>query len=89
MVGDIYPIQINEEMSVTVSADAMEAVCRFYPAAGGTNMNVQEILRDLTAKGVKAGVDQDEILKFSRIGHTVPILCWQKEKTGRWSGCQN
>ena len=64
MVGDIYPIQINEEMSVTVSADAMEAVCRFYPAAGGTNMNVQEILRDLTAKGVKAGVDQDEILKF-------------------------
>lgn len=27
-------------------------------------MNVQEILRDLTAKGVKAGVDQDEILKF-------------------------
>ena len=42
-------------MSVTVSADAMEAVCRFYPAAGGTNMNVQEILRDLTAKGVKAG----------------------------------
>ena len=64
MVGNIYPIQINEEMSVTVSADAMEAVCRFYPAAGGTNMNVQEIIRDLTAKGVKAGVDQDEILKF-------------------------
>lgn len=41
MVGDIYPIQINEEMSVTVSADAMEAVCRFYPAAGGNGKSME------------------------------------------------
>ena len=87
MVGDIYPIQINEEMSVTVSADAMEAVCRFYPAAGGTNMNVQEILRDLTAKGVKAGVDQDEILKFFQDSATCMGIL--RRLSWLWYGCMS
>lgn len=50
MVGDIYPIQINEEMSVTVSADAMEAVCRFYPAAGGTEYECAGNLKGFNCK---------------------------------------
>ncbi|MDE7062557.1 MAG: FapA family protein, partial [Lachnospiraceae bacterium] len=64
-VGDIHPNFINEEMEITISPNNMEAVCRFYPATeNGSKINVQEILKSLTAKGVIAGVDQDEILKF-------------------------
>lgn len=64
-VGSIYPQMVNEEMTMTVSPDNMEVCCRFYPPAnGGGRINVQEILKDFNGKGVRAGIDQDEILRF-------------------------
>lgn len=64
-VGDIHPKFVNEEMQITVSPNNMEAVCRFYPATeNGSRINVQEILKSFTAKGIISGIDQDEILKF-------------------------
>lgn len=65
LVGQIYPLNVNEEMKMHVSADSMLVTCRFYPASeGGTPMSAQEILNDLNAKGIRAGIRQDEILKF-------------------------
>lgn len=64
-VGNIYPQLVNEEMNMTISPDNMEVTCRFYPPAnGGSKINVQEILKDFNAKGVRAGIDQETILRF-------------------------
>lgn len=65
LVGQIYPLKVNEEMKMHVSADSMLVTCRFYPPSeGGDAMTAQEILSDLNVKGIRAGIRQDEILKF-------------------------
>ncbi|MGN0342639.1 MAG: DUF342 domain-containing protein [Roseburia sp.] len=65
LVGNIYPLQINEEMSIRISLDKMNAYCRFYPGSeGGNQMTVKEILSDLTFKGITNGIRQEEILHF-------------------------
>lgn len=64
-VGNIYPLQVNEEMTIRISLDKMNAYCRFYPnSEGGTQVTVKEILSDLAMKGITNGIRQEEILHF-------------------------
>jgi len=47
---------------IDVSADKMTVTCRLYaPSEGGERISEKEILGDLNAKGVKAGIKQDVI----------------------------
>lgn len=64
-VGNIYPLQVNEEMAIRISLDKMNVYCRFYPGSeGGGAITVKEILSDLSAKGIVNGIRQEEILHF-------------------------
>ena len=64
-VGESDGIPINEIMKLDVMADEMSVVCRFYPpSAGGSRMDIQEIIKDLQYRGIRAGIDQEQILLF-------------------------
>lgn len=55
----------QEMMSLTISADKMQAVARFYPpSSGGTRMTAQEIVQDIMMRNVRLGIDQNAINSF-------------------------
>ncbi len=57
--------EVNEETSVRVSGDGMQAIFRFYPpTAGGTKVDLNEIKGDLKANGIKAEVDEEAFNQF-------------------------
>lgn len=65
LVGQMYPLYVNEEMKIRVSADKMLVTCRFYPASEkGNPITTLEILRDLNQQGISVGIRQEEILRF-------------------------
>lgn len=64
-LGNWDGIEVNEMMEINISADKMEAVCRFYPPSKhGQKMDAQEIINDLVAAKVKYGMDQNAIFDF-------------------------
>lgn len=49
----------------SVSKDYMRAYAKFYaPSIGGEEMTAQELINDLTSRGVRYGIKQDEIKAF-------------------------
>lgn len=62
-VGD--GLEFIESMSVKISLDKMKVTCRFYPpSTKGNNLEVKDIIGELSSKSVNFGVDQDLILAF-------------------------
>lgn len=58
-------IPINEELLIEVSSDKMSAVGTFFCASeGGQSITKEEILSDLKYKGIKFGIDEDNIEKY-------------------------
>lgn len=56
---------INETMTVDISLDKMKVTCRFYPPSnGGSWMDMDEIVGDLTARKIKFGLDEGAIRGF-------------------------
>ena len=57
---------IDEMLSVD-AADGITAVARFYPPEkGGHEMSVDDIIHSLAIKGVKSGINKEEIEKFTK-----------------------
>lgn len=56
----------EQEMFVLkVSDDKMSAVARFYPPSNsGASLRKEDIVNDLQHKGIKAGIDENEIARF-------------------------
>lgn len=64
-ISDVVSFAIGEYFSLKISEDRMQAVARFYPAStGGASLTKDEILNDLTHKGIKAGVNEDTISAY-------------------------
>lgn len=64
-VGESDGIAVNEMMKLVVSQDEMRVICRFYPpSTDGGRMDAQEIIKDLQYRGIRAGIDQEQILLF-------------------------
>ncbi|MBO6133635.1 MAG: DUF342 domain-containing protein [Lachnospiraceae bacterium] len=62
-----YKYKINEEVVLTVSQDKMTVYARFYPpAAGGTEVNQEEIEKDLVAKQIKAPLFVEGFKQFEQ-----------------------
>lgn len=58
-------LEIRESYLLKISQDKMEAFARFYPpSAQGERMMVDEFLRDLEIKGIRAGILTEEIKQF-------------------------
>lgn len=55
---------VDETVVVTISHDKMFASGRFYPAAGGRQLDRDEIIREMVKAGVKYGVAEDNISSF-------------------------
>lgn len=54
--------QVDEIMSVQIAANKMFAIARFYsPSNGGNQMSSEEIKKDLAAKGIVFGINEDII----------------------------
>ena len=54
-----------EKMIVTVSADGMQAVCRFIPpTTGGRVMHKEDLLKDLEFNGIKFGIIEAEVDRY-------------------------
>lgn len=60
---DKIPV-VNETVVVTISPDRMKASGRFYPAAGGNQLNRESIISEMVKAGVKYGVAEDNIAAF-------------------------
>lgn len=55
---------VDEMVVVTISPDRMMASGRFYPAAGGRQLDREDIIREMVKAGVKYGVAEDNIATF-------------------------
>ena len=55
---------VDEIVVVTISQDKMHASGRFYPAAGGRELDHDEIIREMVKAGVKYGVAEENIAGF-------------------------
>ena len=65
MIGGPVNFFVNESMSLEPSLDKMELVCRFYPpSAQGGKLTKEAILSDLEYKGIKFGIQEEEIDRF-------------------------
>ncbi|MBO4338074.1 MAG: DUF342 domain-containing protein [Lachnospiraceae bacterium] len=60
------PVYAEQEMSnLMLTPDKMKCIARFYaPSTGGTVMSKEEIIKDLTFKGIKMGIDEAAIEAF-------------------------
>ncbi len=55
----------RECYKLTITPDKMQAYAKFYAASvGGENMTPQELVHDLSLRGIKCGIKKDEIIKF-------------------------
>lgn len=55
----------RECYKLTITPDKMQAYAKFYAASeGGGEVTAGEILRDLEAKGIKRGINEEEIRQF-------------------------
>ncbi len=62
--------KINEEMTIRVSPDLMTVYGRFYPGTeGGSRVTMEEIQKDITAKGLKAKIDEEVVQSFLNERH--------------------
>jgi len=60
----------RETFSIKLTEDKMQATVRFYPpSVGGETMNADEIINDLSFKGIKVGVDKEVVEGFVRDRH--------------------
>lgn len=56
---------IDESLSVSLTAESMSAVARFYPpSTGGRKCTREDILRQLARQGIKFGIDDAVISQF-------------------------
>lgn len=56
---------VDEVIHISVYQDKMHAYARFYPPVGqGKLLTAQDIIAKLKAEGIKAGINQQEILSF-------------------------
>lgn len=66
-LGECDGEEFPESMYTKISLDKMKVTCRFMPPTkGGNLLQIKDIMEVLTDKGVIIGVDQDEILKFTK-----------------------
>lgn len=64
-LGSCSDIEFSESMYTKISLDKMTVTCRFMPSSfGGQNLNLKDIMAELTQKGVVYGLDQEAILDF-------------------------
>jgi len=55
---------IDETVVVTISQDRLHASGKFYPAAGGRQLNREDIVQEMVKAGVKYGVAEENIAAF-------------------------
>lgn len=58
-------IEVSEMMDVSISADKLEVICRFYPPSeGGRMLNARDIVESLAFRKIKYGMDQMAVYNF-------------------------
>lgn len=56
---------VDEAIEISVFQDKMRAIARFYPPVNkGALLTLQDIVSKLGKEGIKAGIDQEQILSF-------------------------
>lgn len=64
-IGPWDGIEVSEMMDVSISADKMEVICRFYPPSeGGRMLNARDIVESLAFRKIKYGMDQMAVYNF-------------------------
>lgn len=64
-IGHWDGIEVSEMMDISISADKMQVICRFYPASkGGRILNARDIVESLAFRKIKYGMDQMAVYNF-------------------------
>lgn len=64
-LADKKSIPVSESFVVKLSADKMTAVARFYPfSSAGAALTSDDIKAELNFRGIKKGIDENEISRF-------------------------
>lgn len=64
-IGPWDGMEVSEMMDVSISADKMEVICRFYPPSdGGRMLNARDIVESLAFRKIKYGMDQMAVYNF-------------------------